>query len=317
MLSIIIPVYKNEESIPSLINTLSDLHTTITKQIQIEVNIVFVVDGSPDMSSQLLRENLLSPDICFNSILVELSRNFGSFQAIRAGLEEIESDYYIVMAADLQEPPSLSVEMATTLSTNEYDLVVGSRESRQDGLFSTFSSNIFWTLYRQLVFHSCPAGGLDVFGCNKLFRDQLITLNESNSSLIGQLLWLGFRRKELLYNRQERQHGKSAWTLTKKVKYFMDSLFSFTDLPIIILLSIGFISLFVSFVLILLIITAKLTGSISVPGYTATMSIFCFFAGLNSLGLGVIGIYAWRAYENTKNRPLSIIMRKEKFTKGC
>jgi glycosyltransferase involved in cell wall biosynthesis len=307
MFALIIPVYKNQENIPSLLEAVKNINSELSNKVQI----VFVVDGSPDNSFNILNSSLAEQP--FESVLIELSRNFGSFQAIRAGLESVGATYYAVMAADLQEPPSLIIDIFKTLEKREYDLVVGQRESREDSFFSTLFSNIFWKLYRKIIFPSSPKGGLDVFGCNKVFRDHLLTFKESNSSLVGQLLWLGFRRKELPYARQKRLEGTSAWTLSKKIRYLLDSLFSFTDLPIMCLIALGVFSLLLSFGLICLVIFSRLIGQIHVPGYTTTISIVCLFAGLNSLGLGVVGIYAWRAYENTKERPLSVIMTKNNF----
>ena len=144
-------------------------------------------------------------------------------------------------------------------------------------------------------------------------RDRLLLLQEANTSLLAQLFWLGGRRSMIPYNRREREHGRSAWTLGKKLRYLSDSVFSFTDLPIRILMSIGIISLAAASLLTVMIIAAKVSGLVPVPGYAGTMVAILFFGALNSLGLGVVGAYAWRAFENTKARPLSVLQSKEHF----
>jgi hypothetical protein len=156
-----------------------------------------------------------------------------------------------------------------------------------------------------------PEGGVDVFGCNLAFRQQLLALEESRSSLIALIFWLGFRRKLVAYDRQARQAGVSAWTLRKKVDYMLDSVFAFTDAPIRALTHLGLLGCALAVLLGLAVLVARLTGQIEVPGYTPTMLVVLFFGGLNLLGLGIVGTYAWRAYENTKGRPLAIVASQE------
>jgi len=311
MLSVVIPVYRNEGSIPDLIAALSEVALKAQQDYGCPVEVVFVVDGSPDNCHTLLAEHL--PKAPFASQLLLHSRNFGSFAAIRSGLAAAQGEFFAVISADLQEPPELTLQFLEKLKTGDYDVVVGCRENRQDPLFSRLSSNLFWKLYKRFVIRDIPEKGVDVFGCDRAFRDQLLQLSEANSSLVGQIFWLGFRRGEVLYERRERRHGKSAWTFKRKFNYLLDSIFSFTDLPVKLLTLFGVIGVTASLLLALIIFVAKAYGDISVPGYTATVLTVIFFGGLNSLGIGIIGTYAWRAFENTKNRPLSIVMASRCF----
>lgn len=304
MNSLIIPVYKNEAFIPQLLEVCS----WISFQLKTELEVIFVVDASPDQSADLLREAL--PLLPFQYQVAELSRNFGSFAAIKKGLELASGDYYAVMAADLQEPKELVLNFFKTLHKKECDVVIGSRESREDPVLSRWASNSFWWFYRKLIESSMPQGGVDVFGCNRTFRDHLIHFNEAHSSLVGLIFWMGFRRKLITYKRKEREFGKSAWTLSKKVRYMLDNVFSFTDLPIKILILFGCGSLAISIALGCLILFSKMTNLITVPGYTATSMLILFFASLNSIGLGIIGMYVWRTFENTKQRPESFVMHQ-------
>lgn len=302
--SVIIPVYKNAESIPRLINALAE----INERLNNELEAVFVVDGSPDASFALIQKEL--PSLPFAAQLLAHSRNFGSFPAIRTGLMAATGDYFGVMAADLQEPPELLISFFQVLSQDECDVAIGTRNARKDPLGSRVASSLFWGLYRKLVVHDMPKGGVDIFGCNRAFRDQLLQLEESRSSLIALIFWLGFRRKFVDYDRQVRLEGKSAWTFKKKLEYMMDSVFAFTDYPIRLLIRMGTIGSLVSLGIGLMVIIAKLTGAIAVPGYAATMIVVLLLGTLNLLGLGVVGDYAWRAYENTKQRPLAVVSIK-------
>ncbi|WP_081849353.1 glycosyltransferase family 2 protein [Aeromonas jandaei] len=310
MLSLIIPVYLNEASLPSLI----DVVTNIDTKLQGELEVIFVVDGSPDHSYDFLLDKL--PNQNFNSQLILLSKNFGSFMAIRTGLSHGKGDTFAVMAADLQEPPSLIITINETLKLEPIDVVIGVRDSRQDPFFSKFSANIFWHFYRRYIVPEMPVGGVDIFGCNKAFRDTLLTLEERHSSLIAQIFWLGFRRKTVNYTRVARAYGKSAWTMRKKINYLMDSIFSFTDLPIRLLTRIGSVGSILSICYGASVIFARMVGLIDVPGYAMTLFSITLLGSVNLLGLGIIGSYAWRTYENTKARPLAIPMKKITFNRS-
>jgi polyisoprenyl-phosphate glycosyltransferase len=306
MNSLVIPVYRNEQSIAELLESLRTLARAVG-----ELEVVFVVDGSPDKSYQLLRDAL--PTQPFKTQLIAHSRNFGSFAGIRTGLIAARGETFATMAADLQEPIELAEECFRRLANDEADVLIATRDSRSDPLFSRLSSSAFWWLYRRLINADIPPGGVDVFACNRKFRDQLVTLDEHNSSLIGLLFWMGFRRKTVSYVRKARQHGKSAWTFRRKLKYMVDSVFAFSDLPIRLLLGVGLAGLLVAAVLGLIVVVSRLHGGVAVPGYTATIITILFFGGLNAFGLGLIGTYLWRAFANTQRRPLSIVMSTEIF----
>lgn len=312
--SLVIPVYQNEGSIPDLIEALVGIAGSLESAHDMRMEVVLVVDGSPDASHRLLAECIARTGL--HAQLILHSRNFGSFAAIRTGLAAATGEFFGVMAADLQEPPALMLEFAAGLAEGEFDVLVGTRQSRADPLASRLASTIFWRAYRACVSPDMPVNGVDVFACNKLFRDHLLTLEEANSSLVGLIYWLGFRRGEVTYSRLPRLHGKSGWTFRKKYRYLLDSVFSFTDLPIRLLTMFGLVGLLVSVPLGLAAVIARLSGLIDVPGYAATIVAVAFFGAINALGLGVIGSYAWRTYENTKRRPLSLVASHLRFAGG-
>ena len=310
MYSLVIPVYRNEESLPELVSQLSVLNHALDRRLET----VFVVDGSPDNSYGYLREALPRTDL--RAKLILLSRNYGSFAAIRAGLTEASGPYFAVLAADLQEPPELAREFFAALENDEADVVIGTRIGREDPALARWAAALFWGVYRRLIQREVPPGGVDLFGCNQTFRDQLIRLEELNTSLVGLLFWLGFRRKSIPYIRRARPYGRSAWTLRRKLRYLSDSVFAFSDLPIRLLSLSGAGGLLVSLLLGIVVLTARLTGAIQLPGYTPTVLMILFFGALNTLGLGIIGAYTWRAFENTKRRPGYVILRSETIVSG-
>lgn len=311
MLSVIIPVYRNAEFVPALVAAFEQIADRARREQGQAVEFVFVVDGSPDDSHARLAQAL--PAARFASQLVEHSRNFGSFAAIRTGLQMGRGDHFAVIAADLQEPPELLLAFLTELAGGRADVVVGRREGRDDPALSRASANAFWGLYRRLVNPEIPEGGVDVFGCTRQVRDELLALPESHSSLVGQLYWLGFRRAEVPYRRRAREHGKSAWTFRKKLRYLSDSIFAFTDLPIRLLLVLGGIGLALATVLGTVVLALRLAGVLQVPGYAATILVILFFGALNVFSLGLVGAYAARAFENTKNRPIAVARSRLAF----
>jgi polyisoprenyl-phosphate glycosyltransferase len=307
VISVVVPVYGNAETISPLLAALAALN----EELAGELECVFVVDGSPDDSALRLRSALANGKL--RAQLILLSRNFGAFSAIRAGLEAAHGERFAVLAADLQEPPELILEFDRKLRSGECDVVIGIRASRADPLSTRLASGAFWWAYRRWVQREVPPGGVDIFGCTRQVRDEIRNLRESNSSLIGLLFWVGFRRALVPYHRRARLAGESAWTLAKKLRYLSDSVFNFTDLPVRLLFRIGTLGTLLSIVGGVIILGAKLTGQIAVPGYTATALLVVFFGALNCLGLGVVGGYLWRTLENTKARPTYLIASRMSF----
>jgi glycosyltransferase involved in cell wall biosynthesis len=310
MICLVIPVYKNEANLPDLLAALIDLSESLITTL----HVAFVVDGSPDKSYEILDAKL--DDLPFPATLLLHSRNFGSFAAVRTGFKAVNADYYAVMAADLQEPTSFIHDATSLLVAETADVVCGERQDRSDGLWTDLASTTFWALYKKFVMPEMPYGGVDIFACNRQFRDVLLAMEEKNSSLIGQVFWMGFRRKFVQYIRQRRSIGKSGWTLQKKITYMLDSIFAFTDLPIRLLMFSGSLALIFSTVLGLTVIVSKIAGLVVVPGFAMTILVVLFFGSLNIFGLGIVGTYTWRTYENTKVRPLTLSRMERTNTIG-
>ncbi len=304
MLSLVIPVYKNEANLPRLF---ADLEL-FARRLPDDLEVVFVVDGSPDASLAILRQHL--PGWSIRSQLIELSRNFGSFSAIAAGMRHAQGELMAVMAADLQEPPELVLEFHRILKAGEADVAMGHRTGRADPFWSRWLSESFWTVYRRFVVPDMPEGGIDVFGCTREVRDRLLELRETHTNLIALLFWLGFRRAFVPYERRARDSGRSAWTFGGKVRYALDSIFSFTDLPIRALLLLGSIGTAAAVVGAVTVFIEWWLGQVPVLGYTPLMLVITFFGGLTALGLGIIGQYMWLSVQNSRQRPNYIVKRR-------
>ncbi len=306
--SLVIPVYRNADSIQALVETIDHIAT----QIDGGLETIFVVDGSPDDSGELLLEALRISKA--PSRIVAHSRNFGSFAAVRTGMSVAHGEYIAVMAADLQEPPELVIKFFARLASRQVDVVVGQRVSRNDR--GDTAAGLYWRLYRRFIVAEIPPGGVDVFACTAEVRDVVCSLEDVHTSLVAQIFWVGFRREVVPYDRLPRP-GESGWTLRRKLRYLSDSVFAFTDLPVRVLWLVGILGIMFGVVIGTIVLVARATGTITVPGYAATVLILVFFLSLNSLGLGIIGSYVWRAYETVKGRPGAIVQNTIEIPGGA
>lgn len=307
LVSVVVPVYRNADTLPDLVGRLEGVSDRLGGRMEA----VFVIDGSPDDSGAVLRALLEAGRL--RSRVLWHSRNFGSFAAIRTGLAAARGECMVVMSADLQEPVELATSFYEALASGRYEVAVGVRRTRQDPRLSRIGSLWFWSIYCRWVQPEMPRGGVDVFACTREVRDALQSLRESNSSLVGLLIWLGYRRVEVPYDRAPRRSGRSGWTLRKKARYLLDSVYSFTDLPINMLLAVGVTGVLLSTVGAVVVFFAWALAGIGVAGYTPIMLTLLVVGSLTLSGLGVVGSYVWRTYENSKRRPGALAMLSESF----
>lgn len=305
--SVVIPVFRNAETLPEVVARLVELSSN--RQGAIEA--VFVVDGSPDDSLEVLRSLLRRASL--SAQVVSLSRNFGSFPAIRVGLTVARGQFIGVMAADLQEPFDLLGEFFERLETGTCDIVVGARVGRDDPAAASWAAGVYWRIYRKFVNREIPEGGVDVFGCTQEVARELSALREVHTSLVGLLYWVGFRREYVPYRRVARTAGESGWTFGRKFRYLLDSIYAFTDLPITVLQVVGVIGMGASLIVGLIVLVGWLIGAVRQPGYTPLMIVILASTSAVLLGLGIVGSYVWRAYENGKGRPVALVASHDYF----
>ena len=299
-ISIIIPVYYNKNN---LIVLYDDLKQKFIDKINYQYELVFIDDGSLDNSYEAMKE-IASKDV--NVKIIRLSRNFGSHAAILCGLANCTGDAAVVKAADLQEPTEMLHEMIDSWKIGN-NVVLAVRQSRDEPLSQTFFSDLYYEITRRIALSNMPKKGFDVYLIDRKVINVLVSNNERNSALTGQILWSGFKTGIVYYNRLERKIGKSKWTLKKKIKLVMDTIYSFTSLPISIVLMIGTVSLLVGIIWAIVLIVLKFRGEIDIVGWTS-MFIFNLIAfGITMLTLGIIGEYLWRTFDASRNRPPYII----------
>jgi len=298
-LSIIIPVYFNEMNLYDLY---ADLKEKVLGKLE-QYELVFVDDGSLDQSFSILKE-IQSKDA--NVMLVKLSRNFGSHAAILAGLIHSTGDCAVMKTADLQEPSSMILEMFQKWKDGN-NVVLAIRKDRQEPWLQIFLSNLYYKLMRRIAIKTMPDGGFDCFLIDRKVIKVLEMMDEKNSTIMGQILWAGFKTDMIYYTRLKREKGKSRWTLSKKIKLFVDSILAFSYFPIRFISTIGIVTFFGTIIWLLYILYAKFFIGIEVEGWTTLMITSLFFYGLILLTLGIIGEYLWRTFDAARQRPSFII----------
>ena len=298
--SLIIPVYYNELNLKPLYK---DLKEKFIDKIDYSYEIVMVNDGSKDKSYEVMKE-LADQDP--NIKIISLSRNFGSHAAVLCGLSKCTGDCAIIKAADLQEPTELILEMVESWKAGN-NVVLAVRDGRDESKRQTFFANFYYKLVQKTALPEMPDQGFDVYLVDRKVINVLENLDEKNSALTGQILWSGFRTGKVYYRRLAREIGTSKWTLRKKIKLVMDTLFSFSSLPITIVSNVGVFSIIGALIWAIVVLVARLAGAIKVSGWT-TLFIFNLFSfGVIMMTLGILGEYLWRTFDASRNRPPYII----------
>ena len=308
-ISIIVPVYYNQNN---LLPLYADLKEKVLSKINIEYELIFVDDGSKDKSYEVMK-NLAKLDE--NIKTIRLSRNFGEHSALLAGLSQCTGDCAVRKAADLQEPSEVILDMMKKYEEGN-KVVLAVRADREEPITQKAFSNLYAFLMRKLALHNMPKGGFDTFLIDRQIIDLLVKMQEKNTSLMIQILWAGFETATVPYIRKKREIGKSRWTLSKKIKLVYDSLLSFSYFPIKMITSVGFLSFFISLILLVVIIGKKFAGIIDVEGYTSIIMIMLMGFGIIMLSIGVLGEYLWRTYDAARSRPPYIIEKVEKGDKS-
>jgi dolichol-phosphate mannosyltransferase len=302
--SFIIPVYRNEGSIAITYNKIVEL----CRVIAVDYEFVFINDGSDDNSLQELI-SLYESDSKVK--IINFSRNFGQVSAIVAGYKEVVGDVVVNMSADLQEPVSLIEEMINKWKAGN-EIVICHRIDREDSFIANNASKVFYKLMKY-VNPKMPKGGFDFILMDKKVIDGLNQIDERNRFLQGDILWMGFNVAFIPYNRLKRTIGKSQWTLSKKLKYFIDGLLNTSYIPIRMMSLLGIIISFLGFIYAVVIAYNRFINNTPFDGWAPIMILILIIGGLIMLMLGIIGEYVWRTYDETRKRPLYII--KDKFAK--
>jgi len=298
-ISIVIPVYYNSDTLRDLYE---DLKNKVLGTIG-EYEIVFVDDGSGDESWKIMNEIRLEDS---NVKCVKLSRNFGEHAAIFAGLSVCTGDCAVTKQADLQEDSSLILQMYESWKKGN-EIVLAARRTRKDNPIYVLFAGLYYKLIRKMVNKNMPMGGCDCYLVGRKAINELIKLNEKNSSLTLQVMWLGFQTDIIYFDRLEREKGKGRWTMAKKVKLVMDSILSFSYAPLRMMMYAGFIFDIFSLIMFIVVLVEYFSVGTPIAGWSSLMSVVLLGFGMMMTMIGIIGEYIWRALDASRNRPPFII----------
>lgn len=268
-----------------------------------EYEIVFVDDGSGDDSWEVMNR-LREKDEHIKC--VKLSRNFGEHAALLAGLSASSGDCAVTKQADLQEDSGIILEMYESWKRGN-KVVLAVRKERKENPVKVFFANLYYALIRRIVNKNMPVGGCDCYLIDRKVIEVLQRLDEKNSSLTLQVLWAGFKTDMIYFVRQDREIGKSRWTLAKKVKLVMDSVMSFSYFPLRFMSGLGIFFNILAVILLVIVLIEKFTKNTPIVGWTSLMCVVLCASGIIMLMLGILGEYIWRALDAARSRPPYII----------
>lgn len=300
LITVIIPIFNEYEGIPFLVDSLNEF---FRQNSNLNAEVIFVNDGSRDNSV----ERLISlKHETYKAKVISFSRNFGSHAALRAGISHASGDYICFNYADLQDPLELIIQMKDLMEQGN-DIVWAQRESTKVPWGERIFSKFYARLMQKFAFKNFPEKGFDIVMFNKKVAAEVNKNVEANSSIFLQILGMGFRQTSITYKKRERKTGVSKWTISKKIKLFIDSFVAFSYAPIRFVTIVGIAFFFIGCLWTLYIVIRKLFFHDLAAGWPALMSILMIGFGITNISLGIIAEYLWRTLDASRKRQVFII----------
>lgn len=305
-ISIIVPCYNEEESIPLFYQELNK----VSSKIKANFEIIFINDGSSDKTLNILR-NLHKEDERVRYI--SFSRNFGKEAGILAGLEHSTGDYVAMMDVDLQDPPELLIEMYDTITTTDYDCVATRSVSRHGYSFLRKGfTKLYYKIINKLSKTPIVSGARDFRLMTRQMVNAILDLKEYNRFSKGIFSWVGFNTKWITFENQKRIAGKTKWSFWKLFAYSLESIVGFSTIPLTISALVGLLFCLISFIFIIVIILKTLLFGDPVAGWPSLVCIIFFVSGIQLFCIGILGQYLAKTYLEVKKRPIYIVKETEK-----
>ena len=300
VISLVLPIYNEEEVIP-------ELHTQLQaflEKLQLDAEVVFVNDGSKDLSFQILR-GVAAADPRYR--ILSFARNFGHQTAVTAGLDYARGQAVVVMDADLQDPPEVVLEMVQKWREG-FDVVYGQRATRiGETAFKLFTAKVFYRLFAKMIPIEVPLDTGDFRLMSRRVVVALRELREAHRFVRGMVSWIGFRQTAVLYDRPARFAGETKYPLRKMLRFAVDGITSFSVVPLRLSTYLGFFISFMSVLVALWAMFVHFILSSTVPGWTAQVVITSLLASVQLVMIGILGEYVGRIYEQVKQRPLYVV----------
>lgn len=300
--SIIVPVYNSENILPKLLERINKIACEQKWNLQL----LLIDDGSRDQSFQVI--SALATKYSFITG-IRLSRNFGHQNAVSVGLKECTGDVVAIIDDDLQDPPELLPKMFEKLNDG-FEVVYGIRKKRKEPPLKIFLYKIFYRVLKRVSMTDIPLDTGDFCVMKSIVVKHMIQMQEKNPFLRGLRSWIGFSQTGFEYERDSRDSGSTNYSLAKLTKLALDGIFSFSVLPLRMVSYLGALGICIAFSYSIYLMIKVAFFSIEVQGFTSIILSILFFGSLNLIGLGVLGEYVARIYDESKNRPLAIIAEK-------
>ena len=300
--SIVIPVYYNAESLPSVEKELRE--KVLQRNDGLQGEIVFVDDGSRDSSFEILSE--IYADNPQDIRVFKLSKNFGQVNAIWCGYTHCDNTV-IFMSADGQDPVEVVNKMLDVHFNSGKEIVIATRESRDDSMQRKITSSIAYWLMKKLADKDMPTGGFDFCLLGNKARKALISCWQPHTFIQERILKLGFPREMIGYHRNSRKSGKSRWTFSKKITYMIDGILGHSYIPIRFMSFLGGLFSTASFLLAIYFLISYFAFGTEVRGLTPIVLLILFIGGVEMIMIGIIGEYLWRVLAQARNDPPFII----------
>lgn len=307
LISIVIPCYNEEESIPIFYKEIDRVSSKI-KEVDFEY--IFINDGSKDKSLELLRD-LSKKDKRVR--YVSFSRNFGKEAGMYAGLENSKGDYAAIMDVDMQDPPEMLIKMYNYIKEGEYDCVaLYSKSHKGYNIFRKIGTQIWYKIYDLISNSSQKHGARDFRLMTRQMVDSILSMKEYNRYTKGIFGFVGFNTKWIDYEAPDRVAGTSKFSLFKCIKYAIEGISSFSTGPLLISTYVGLLFCLVSFIAIIFIVVKTLIWGDPVGGWPSLACLIVFIGGIQLFFLGIIGLYLSKIYLEVKKRPIYIEKENEK-----
>ena len=307
-ISILIPAYNEQEVLPLLFERLSSL---ADNQEKFDFEFFFVNDGSRDDTLSIIDQYAKKDS---RVSYINLSRNFGKEIAMIAGLDHVTGDATVIIDADLQDPPELIPEMMK-LWQDGYDDVYAKRRSRQgESWFKKFTSKAYYRTLQRVTHVPIQEDTGDFRLLDKRVVAAIRQFRDTQRNAKAIFSWVGFKKIEILYDRDERVAGNTKWSYPKLINLAVDGITSFTTSPLRAASIAGLIISIVAFIYIVYLLVRPLFGVPIGDGYSSLMAVILFLGGVQLLSLGIIGEYVGRIFNETKQRPLYLV---EKHHEGA
>jgi dolichol-phosphate mannosyltransferase len=305
-LSVVIPVFNEEENILPLYQRLVD---TVQNNQLPPTELIFVDDGSSDRTLERIAGLKPTSEVHIRSI--ELSRNFGHQIAVTAGLDNSSGDYVVIIDADLQDPPELIPEMLTKMNEG-YDVVYARRKNRKgESWLKRYTAKWFYRLLSSITSIDIPLDTGDFRVVSRRVVEVLKQMPEREKFLRGQIAWIGFKQTFIEYDRDQRNAGDTGYTWRRMISFALDGITSFSNFPLKVATISGFFMSFVSFLLMLYALYSRFILKVYEPGWTSLMLSVLFIGGIQLVSIGIIGEYIGRISNNVKQRPLYLIKEEK------